>query len=92
MNKVIFQIGLLAFCVAAVVFGSQHIDLLETISRSFIVFVGVILIVALSLATSSLFSGRTPTAQPEKVKENKAPGAYTANGKKSVPPTIPTKG
>jgi hypothetical protein len=42
MNKVIFQIGVLAFCVSIVAFGAQQMALIQTLSRSFIVFVGVV--------------------------------------------------
>jgi uncharacterized membrane protein len=42
MTKVIFQVGLLSFCVAAVLFGLQHTDLLEIVARSFVVFIAVV--------------------------------------------------
>lgn len=42
MTKVIFQIGLLSFCVAAVLFALQHTDLLEIVARSFVVFIAVV--------------------------------------------------
>ena len=42
MTKVIFQIGLLSFCVAAVLFGLQHTDLLEIVARAFVVFIAVV--------------------------------------------------
>lgn len=38
MNKIIFQIGLLAFCVSAVVYAIQEMSFLDVIARSFIVF------------------------------------------------------
>lgn len=41
MNKIIFQIGMLSFFVTSVVFGLQGFSLFETISRAFIVFIGV---------------------------------------------------
>ncbi len=43
MNKIIFQIGILGFCIAAVVFGGSGGGVLDIISRAFIVFVGVVL-------------------------------------------------
>jgi SNF family Na+-dependent transporter len=43
MNKLIFQIGLLGFCVAAVVFGGNGGSVIDIVSRSFIVFVGIVL-------------------------------------------------
>jgi hypothetical protein len=46
MNKFIFQIGVLGFCVAAVVYGGSGASILDIVSRSFIVFVGIILAAA----------------------------------------------
>lgn len=45
MNKVIFQIGILGFCIAAVVYGSSGGSVLDIVSRSFIVFIGIVLAV-----------------------------------------------
>jgi len=39
MNKLIFQIGLLAFFVSIVLFGSNGANLVDMVSRSFIVFI-----------------------------------------------------
>jgi len=47
MNTVIFQIGLLAFCVSVVILGVQQLPVLETVSRSFMVFVGIVVICAI---------------------------------------------
>jgi hypothetical protein len=49
MNKLIFQIGVLGFCVSAVIFGADGGSLLEILSRSFLVFVGIILAAVLML-------------------------------------------
>lgn len=43
MNKLIFQIGVLGFCVATVIFGGSGGSVMEIVSRSFIVFVGIVL-------------------------------------------------
>jgi SNF family Na+-dependent transporter len=43
MNKVIFQIGILGFCIAAVVYGESGGSILDIVSRSFIVFIGIVL-------------------------------------------------
>jgi SNF family Na+-dependent transporter len=43
MNKVIFQIGILGFCIAAVVYGGSGGSILDIVSRSFIVFIGIVL-------------------------------------------------
>ncbi|HCV43052.1 MAG TPA: hypothetical protein DGH68_06175 [Bacteroidetes bacterium] len=58
-NKIIFQIGVLAFCVTAVFFGVQNLPLIETVSRSFIVFVGVVLTVAFALVAGSVLTSKS---------------------------------
>ena len=72
-NKIIFQIGILAFCVTAVVLGIQNLSLMETISRSFIVFVGVVLTVALALTASSMFTTKSPPPQEPQADKEKNP-------------------
>lgn len=42
MNKIIFQIGLLAFCVSAVVYAIQEMSFLDVLARSFIIFLATI--------------------------------------------------
>jgi len=56
MNKIVFQIGILGFCVSAVVFGGSGGSVLDIVSRSFIVFVGIVLaaVVVLFLAGSMI--------------------------------------
>jgi hypothetical protein len=49
MNKTIFQMGLLAFCIAAVVYGIQGVGLVETLARSFLVFTIVVCVLALAV-------------------------------------------
>lgn len=53
MNKLIFQIGVLGFCIAAVIVGSSGATLLEIVSRSFLVFVGIVLVFVVVLIVSS---------------------------------------
>jgi cation transporter-like permease len=60
MNKTIFQIGLLAFCIATVVFGTQGLGVIETVSRSFIVFMVVVCSIAVMLVISSAFAVKPP--------------------------------
>ena len=55
MNKIIFQIGLLAFFASSVLFASDGLDLIGIVSRGFLVFVGVVLLAAGGLLVSSLF-------------------------------------
>ena len=56
MNKIIYQIGLLSFFVTSVVFGLQGFSLFDTISRAFIVFIGVVLTGTLLLTALSWLS------------------------------------
>jgi hypothetical protein len=64
MNKVIFQLGLLAFCVASVLFGIQDMSLLEVIARAFLVFVIVVCAIAAILMVASSFA-RKPEPEVE---------------------------
>jgi hypothetical protein len=86
-NKIIFQIGVLAFCVTAVFLGIQNLSLMETVSRSFIVFVGVILTVALALVAGSMFITK-PIVQADQPleKEKKMPPREPAKRPEQTPP------
>jgi hypothetical protein len=77
INKIIFQIGLLAFCVSAVIFATERMHLVEAVSRSFIVFVGVVLVSAAALMVVSTVGKKhtdagSPQAPPERTKETAA--------------------
>ena len=72
-NKVIFQIGVLAFCVTAVFLGIQNLSLMETISRSFIVFVGATLTVALVLIAGSMFATKDSPQRELPVERERKP-------------------
>ena len=74
-NKIIFQIGVLAFCVTAVFLGIQNLSLMETISRSFIVFVGAVLTVALVLIAGSMFAAKDvdPREHPVESERKQSP-------------------
>ena len=56
MRKMIFEIGLLAFCVSAVVFVLQGYGIFDTLGRAFIVFVGVVLTGVVGLAVSAWYA------------------------------------
>jgi len=56
VTKVIFQIGLLAFCVAAVYFGLQESDLLAVVARAFIVFIAVVCSMMVMLLITASFN------------------------------------
>jgi Na+-transporting NADH:ubiquinone oxidoreductase subunit NqrD len=65
MNKVIFQIGILAFCVSIVAFGAQQMALMQTLSRSFIVFVGVVVtcVILYTITAATMEKARKNTGQ-----------------------------
>ena len=79
MNKIIFQIGLLAFCVASVIYSSRGDDVLHTIAQAFIIFMVVVCAIAALLFVASAFSARNPDrsqrpASPEQPAETSSQG------------------
>ena len=92
MNKVIFQVGLLAFCVATVVFGAQQLSLIELVSRSFIVFIGVVVCAALILATSMLFVDKEKEHSTQSTAESNPPAKnYSSVSKATQTATAQSK-
>ena len=63
MNKIIFQIGMLGFCVSAVLFGTQGMTLMEIVARAFIVFIVVVCAIAVALLMSSLIVSKDRRAE-----------------------------
>lgn len=63
MNKIIFQVGLLAFCVASVIFMTQDMDVMDAIARAFIVFIVVVSAFALILFVLSHFASQNQKKQ-----------------------------
>jgi len=64
MNKVIFQIGLLAFCVAFVMFSAEGNDALQAAQRGFVVFALVVGGIAVLLFAASSLSVRRSIGAP----------------------------
>ena len=56
MRKVIFELGLLAFCVSTVVFVLQGYGIFDTLGRAFIVFIGLVMTGAVGLALSAWYA------------------------------------
>jgi succinate-acetate transporter protein len=55
MSKIIFQVGLLAFCISTVVFSIYGSPLLEVIAKSFIIFIAAVIgMIAIIFASSAL--------------------------------------
>jgi hypothetical protein len=77
MNKIIFQIGMLGFCVSAVLFGTQGMSLMETVARAFIVFIVVVCAIAVALLMSSLIVSKDKRAEEGAVA---GPGRGDAQG------------
>ena len=76
MNKIIFQIGMLGFCVSAVLFGTQGMSLMETVARAFIVFIVVVCAIAVVLLMSSLIVSKDKTGEGGAVQgQQDVPGA-----------------
>jgi len=71
MNKVIFQLGLLAFCVASVLFGIQDMSLLEVVARAFLVFVIVVCAIAAVLMIASSFTRPSEPGQENQAQTGK---------------------
>jgi len=83
MNKIIFQIGMLGFCVSAVLFGTQGMSLMETVARAFIVFIVVVCAIAVVLLVSSLIVSKEKTAD-----ETGSPGSTQHDGAGARRPTL----
>ena len=65
MNKLIFQIGILGFCVATVVFGGSGGSILDIVSRSFIVFVGIVLAATAVVLVGGTMAARDNVEEPQ---------------------------
>ena len=77
MSKTIFKLGLLSFFVATVVFGTENHSLIETLSRAFVVFIGVVVSLAGILAAGYFLAGQTPP-RPKEDLRNPAKSAQQA--------------
>ena len=65
MNKTIFEVGLLSFCVASVMFGTQGMGLLETVAHAFIVFMVVVCGIAVVLLVGATFTTKAESAKDQ---------------------------
>jgi hypothetical protein len=84
MNKIIFQVGLLAFCVATVFFGTQELSLIELVSRSFIVFIGIMVCAALILAISMMFVNKEREHSTQSTAESNSPAKNYSSASKAT--------
>lgn len=81
MTKVVLQVGVLAFCVSAVLFGTQGLPLFAIVARAFIVFIAVVFaqVLLLMVATNMKHAAPQRTAPAQKHEDNEAaaqgPGA-----------------
>ena len=68
MNKLVFQIGVLVFCVSVVYFGTQGLDVIQMVSRSFMVFMIVVSgMVVVAMVVASTVRNNKHRAQPRDV-------------------------
>jgi hypothetical protein len=79
MNKLIFQVGLLAFFVSIVVLSSNNVPLVETVSRSFVVFiivaagaVGILLMKSWAMVNGRRNAEKEPTNEGLKSANSKS--------------------
>ncbi len=72
MKTIVFELGLLAFFVSAVVFGAEGISLFDVISRAFIVFIGVELAATTVLAMVSPRSSNQETEARENLSDGQS--------------------
>jgi hypothetical protein len=83
MTKVMFQIGLLSFFVAAVIFGTQGLPVMDAVARAFIVFIAVVgAQVVVLVVASSMRRAPEHVAMPEA-----APRAQDGGAGEQEPPT-----
>lgn len=65
MNKIIFQVGLLSFCVSVVIFSTMGNEVLEVVSKSFIVFIAAIVTMIGVIVGTSLLSAKEKSEPQE---------------------------
>lgn len=66
MNKLVFQIGILAFFISAVIFGVQEFSLFDTLARAFLVFITVVIFgIMVMILVSYLHEKGDETKHPE---------------------------
>lgn len=65
MNKIIFQVGMLAFCVSVVIFSTLGDEVLNVVSKSFIVFIAAIVAMVGVITATSLLSVKEKTSPEE---------------------------
>jgi hypothetical protein len=64
MTKVMFQIGLLAFFIAAVIFGPEGLPIMDAVARAFIVFMAVVGAQVIVLVVASSMKKHPEAARP----------------------------
>lgn len=71
MTKVMVQIGLLAFFVSAVIFGTEGLPIMDAVARAFIVFIAVVgAQVVVLVVASSMKKHPEPAPLPEPAQRN----------------------
>ncbi|MCX6135312.1 MAG: hypothetical protein NTU47_16020 [Ignavibacteriales bacterium] len=78
MNKIIFQIGALAFFVSLVAFSTERYPVLDTVARAFIVFVIVTVALSALLALAVLIASKERSPQKEEPRPVSKPSQTAA--------------
>ncbi len=65
MNRVLFQIGVLAFCISVIILINKQYDLIDVISTSFIISVGMTAVCALMITVLALFATQSVRKESE---------------------------
>mgnify|MGYP001175411043 FL=1 len=78
MNKIILQIGALAFCVSVVAFSTQKYPMLDTVARAFIVFIIVTVALSVLLALSVTIARRERQPREEELRPSIKPSQTVA--------------
>lgn len=88
MTKVMFQVGLLGFFVSALYFGTQGMPLMDMVLRSFIVFIGIVVVQAMIFVIVASMKKTTKIA-PEKprAEHHQAPPAAAPHAQQTGSPS-----
>jgi hypothetical protein len=90
MTKVMFQVGLLAFFISAIVFGTQDMPLMDMILRAFIVLIATILVQAVVFIMVASMKTKPKTGREKSIIESAPmapPPEAEANAQQTTTPS-----
>jgi len=88
MIKFIYEFGLFIFCIAGISFGIQRYCFVDTISYSYLVFIGITFIGVVVLAIIGREEVKKETTKGGTNGESSTTAPPTTNGEQSTTPTI----